>query len=102
MAQKFYVRVHENTQGRVVALCDSNLVGKVHEKNGQALDLIRYGGFYKGEEVSGKEALKKLGSFSSLNIVGKEAVALAIKGGLVDKNQVGEIAGLKHVQVFRI
>jgi len=43
-----------------------------------------------------------LKKFSSINIVGKGAVALAINAKIVGKDSVIKIAGVPHVQVYRI
>lgn len=99
---KFYMKIHKNAQGCVVAVCDEELLGKVFEEKGKALDLKAHAGFYNGGLAGEKGVLERLKSFSSLNIVGRNAVALAIKAKLADKSQVCEIAGVPHVEIYKI
>lgn len=96
------MKTHENKEGRVVAVCDTDLVGKVYEEGAKILDLKAYANFYKGSEVGESEVLEALKSFSSLNFVGRNAVALAIKAKLAGKAQVREIAKVPHIHVYRI
>ncbi len=96
------MKVHENPNGRVVAACDASLMGRSFSEGNAVLDLEGYGSFYKGSKVGGREVLEQLKNFSSLNLVGKDAVALAIGAGLLKKEQVGRIAGVPHAQVYRI
>lgn len=98
--KKFYLKIHENANARVVAVCDRKLHGKVFEKGGQVLDLKKYGAFYKGEEAGENEVREAIKGFSSLNLVGEEASALAVRAGIAHQSQVLEIAGVPQVQVY--
>lgn len=99
---RFYIKVHENPRGRVVAVCDKTLLGKIFREGEQTLDLKKYAAFYKGDEVDEKEVMKKLKKFSSLNLVGRDAVELAIRAGIVLRSQVREVAKVPQVQVYKI
>ncbi len=99
---RFYMKTHRNANGRVVAVCDSRLIGKAYEENGKVLDLKAHAGFYKGEPAGAKDVRKALKNFISLNLVGSEAVALAIGEKIIEKSQVREIAKVPHVQVYKI
>ena len=99
---EFWMKVHENPQGRVVAVCDRSLLGRVFERGNQKLDLMTYAAFYKGVEAGKREVLEEIKNFSSLNIVGSGAVELAIGAGLMEKAQVRKIAGVPQAQVYRI
>ncbi len=84
------------TYRNVVAVADNNLIGnKFYEGNSQ-LDVKE--NFYKGEEKSFDEACEMMKDMkmedSTFNIVGKESVDAAIKSGIINENQVGEISGI--------
>ena len=98
----FYINVHEGQGQRIVAVCDSTLIGKVFEEDGKCLDLERHSAFYKGRKASGKAVLEELKNFSSINIVGENATALAIENGLVEISQVLRIAGVPYAQAYRL
>jgi len=97
-----YMKVHLQDGSTIVALCDSEHLGKILKEGEIVLDLKAYSSFYKGELVSEKEALAALRGADSLNLVGKRSVALAGKLGLVAKGDVRTIGGVPHVQVYRI
>lgn len=99
---KFYMRIHENADGKVVAVCDSGLLGRVFEEGAKVLDLKTYAGFYRGDEAGEGDVVKELKNFSSLNLVGRDTIALAEKEGVLAKGQVREIAKIPHAQVYKV
>jgi len=86
----------------VIAVCDSNLLGKVFEEDQFQLDLKE--SFYKGEEVSEKEAVDMLENMlaedATFNIVGKESVKVALKAGIIKEEGIGKIAGIPFALVL--
>lgn len=78
----------------IVAVCDSELLGKKFEEEKFQLDLT--GTFFKGEEKSEEEIIKIMQLMkkedATFNIVGKESVKTAIKAGIISKEGVKEIA----------
>lgn len=99
---QFYMKVHEGRGGRVVAVCDADLLGNVFSDGKKVLDLMSYSSFYNGKKVSEAEVLEGLKTFTSINIVGKNAVALAVREGIISKSNVAEIMGVPHAQAYRI
>jgi hypothetical protein len=97
-----YLRIHDSGKGRIVAVCDENLIGRVFDDGKACLDLDRYRGFYVGEKAGGKEVREALGKFSSANIVGKESVAVAVSMGLAAEDDVMYIKRTPYIQIYRI
>jgi len=97
-----YLKIHENAKGKVVAACDADLIGKVYEDKCGYLDLDRYKGFYVGERTTDSALKAALGDFGSANLVGKKAVAMARKLGLIDDDDVKYIKGIPYIQLYRI
>ena len=83
-----------------MAVCDKELCGKTLK--GKETEFIVSKGFYNGEPVSIKELRGKLHEFESINIVGNNAVQVALEEGIVSEENVIEIAKIKHVQIFKI
>lgn len=80
-----YIKIHESEEGKIVAACDKELIGKTFDNGKINLDLKTYSNFYKGKEAT-KEGLKKaLKNFFSANLVGKKAVSVALEGGFAQK-----------------
>ena len=59
-------------------------------------------GFYGGEPLSEKELRERLHEFENINLVGNKAVAIAVAEGIVSEENVIDISGVKHVQIFKI
>ena len=97
-----YLKVHEGQKGKVVAVCDRELLGRVFESGGAVLDLALYKDFYKGDLTGEEEVAKALANFWSANLVGEKAVGCALKLGLARKEDVIYIAGVPHLQLYRL
>ena len=91
------VRLHRRQEGGlIVAVCDSDLVGKRFEESGLQLDLT--GQFYRGEERSDEEVGDLLRNADHVNFVGERSVALALREGLIDAVDVRRVAGVPHAE----
>lgn len=91
------VKIHQSHDGKkLIAVCDADLLGKRFTEGNRQLDLT--GQFYRGEPSSEKELRRRLTGAYLLNIVGKEAVAMFILFGLVNKGAIITIAGIPHAQ----
>jgi hypothetical protein len=93
-------KIHSSGQSEVLAVCDKELCGKTLK--GPKADFIVSNGFFSGEEVSLEELRTRLHEFESINIVGNRAVAIAIEEGVASEENVIDISGVKHVQIFKI
>jgi hypothetical protein len=91
------VKVHEAYR-KIIAICDSNLVGKKFEKGNMQIDVKET--FYGGKEMQEKKVLgiieegKK--EDACFNFVGKDAVSVAIKAGIISENAILTIDGIPH------
>ena len=89
------IKLHRSYR-TVVAVCDSDLIGKIFEEEGKQLDLR--GDFFKGEEHSFKEIVKILNlqkkEDSTFNIIGKKSIEAAKEAGLISKEGVMEIKNI--------
>ena len=96
-----YVKVHKSYRN-VVAICDSELLGKRFEEDKFQLDVKE--NFYKGEKLSEKEMISEMKRMSredaTFNIVGEKSVNAAIKAEIISKDTVGEIAGIPFAMVL--
>jgi hypothetical protein len=93
------VKLHKSIEGRtILAVCDSDLVGKCFNEKGLRLDLSS--NFYKGEEMSDERILNFFKVVHIVNLAGEKAVALGIKAGIIDKKHVIKIKGIPHAQAL--
>lgn len=86
----------------VVAICDSELLGKYFEEDKFQLDVKE--SFFKGEETPQQETIKIMQNMSkedaTFNIVGKKSVDTALKAGIISKENIGKIQGVPFALVL--
>ncbi len=97
-----YLKIHETRGGRIVAICDEDLIGKVLQHKETVLDLDKYRDFYVGTKADEKEIENVLKNFSSANIVGKTSVSVAVKLKIVSKEDIVYINRVPHVQIYKL
>lgn len=91
------VKIHDAYR-KIIAICDSGLIGKKFEEGNRQLDLT--GGFFEGDEKT-QEEVKEIIEFgknedATFNIVGKEACRLCKEAELIKDEGIIEIGGV-HV-----
>jgi len=97
-----YLKIHELDGQVVAAACDRDLMGKVLSEGKIRIDLEKFGGFYKGGIASEAQVVEAIKAATSANLVGKKAVGAAIKSGVAKESQVRIVAGVPHLQVYRV
>ena len=97
-----YLKIHETKQGRIVAACDRELIGKVLDDGKIHLDLDRSRSFYMGKPATAEELKEALGNFVSANLVGKNTVNVAIDGGFAQETDVIYINATPHIQIYKM
>lgn len=91
------VKEHITQDGRLIlAVCDSDLLGKKFEEGDRQLDLTSQ--FYKGAEMTEEEVLRMLPKVCSMDIVGKKSIAFAEKYSLIDPARIMYIKKIPHAQ----
>ncbi|OGJ19060.1 hypothetical protein A3K73_01945 [Candidatus Pacearchaeota archaeon RBG_13_36_9] len=89
------LKIH-NSYRNVVAICDSELMGKRFEEEKRQIDLS--GEFFNGEEMSEEQVLAIMKDEktedATFNIVGEKAVELALKAGIIKKEGIIKIQGI--------
>jgi len=80
----------------VVAICDKDLIGKTFSEGDFEIKVSEY--FYGGEEKTKEEVSEIMKESDNLNLIGKESVGLAVKLGIINKENVMMIQGVPHAQ----
>lgn len=87
-----FFKIHKSYR-YVIAICDSELLGKVFEEGKFQLDVKK--SFFEGEKADEKEIIKIIQDMSredaTFNIIGKKSVNAALKAGIIDEDAVGEV-----------
>ncbi len=93
-------KVHIAGGRKMVAVCDSELLGKKFEEKGLQIDLT--GEFYKGEEADGEKLKQMLRNVYLADFVGEKSVAFGIKEGIVKKENAVKVSGVPRAQFFAV
>jgi len=88
----------ETEEGLLVSVCDADLIGESFE-NGE-VSLTVDAEFYDGREASAADVVDSLARCTTANIVGTEAVGLAVEEGFVDEANVLDIGDTRHAQLL--
>jgi hypothetical protein len=95
------IKIHR-TYRDVVAICDSDLIGKRFEEGKFQLDIKE--SFFKGEKKSKEKATKIMQDMSkedaTFNIVGEKSVNTALKAGIITKKGIKKIQGVPFAMVL--
>src|SRR3989338_2218054 len=86
------VKIHDSYR-RVVAICDSDLIGRRFEEGKRQLDLRA--SFYESKKLELEEAVDFIRTQAmedaSFNIVGKESIKASTEAGIITKESVDNI-----------
>lgn len=98
MGGKFCYKVHKTGLDVTLAVCDSDVSGKVLKLGEIDFDVST--DFY-GEETTDEEHIKQLFERAKvINAVGKNAMKLLVNEGLAKEGSALIIEGVPHVQVI--
>src|SRR5688572_1203956 len=97
-ADGFAVKAYQQGLQRLVAACDSELVGTSHKEGKFHLQVPA--AFYDGVRVDEANLGAYLRGATVANLVGRRTVDVAVRLGLVDPAHILTIAGVPHAQVL--
>lgn len=95
------LRERDTAEGRLVSVCDDDCLGETYEEGPMTLTVTEE--FYGGDEAveaTAEEVVAGLHRAQVANIVGSEAVRVAVEAGLVDEETVLDVGGTRHAQLL--
>ena len=96
-----FLKIH-NTYRDVIAICDSDLIGKKFEEDKFQLDVKE--NFFKGEKISEEKLIKIIKASSkedaTFNIIGRKSVNASLKAGIISKESIRKIQGVPFALVL--
>ncbi len=95
-----YLNVRKMGQNVVLAVCDSDLLGKTL-REGKIVFHVK-DEFYNGKKATIEEAIGLIGNSTIVNLVGKNCVEKAILKGYVHPEAVLKIEGVPHAQIVKL
>lgn len=94
------LRERETDDGRLVTVCDADDLGETYENGTASLSVDP--GFYDGDEADPEAVVAALSRATVANLVGREAVALAVEHGFIEEANVLEFEDTRHAQYLRM
>ena len=94
------LRERRTEKGLLVAVCDDDVLGETFEDGPVSLTVNEE--FYGGEEVDEENVVESLARAQVANIVGTEAVDVAVDAGIIDEANVLDVDGTRHAQLVRL
>jgi hypothetical protein len=88
----------DTDEGLLVSVCDPDVLGETFEDGDVSLTVDE--AFYDGPEADEEAVVDSLSRCSVANIVGADAVDLAVEHGFVDEENVLDIDGTRHAQLL--
>lgn len=96
-----FIKIHSSYRD-VVAICDSELIGKKFEHGRAQLDVKE--DFFRGEEKSEREIFEIMKDLekedATFNIIGKKAVNTALRAGIITGDGIKEVSGIPFALVL--
>ncbi|MFH1403631.1 MAG: DUF424 family protein [Candidatus Altiarchaeota archaeon] len=96
----FCVKVHELDGEVVVAACDAEILGKVFSDG--ELEVNVGHGFYGGDRMGVEGLIGEIGSGTIVNVLGNRVVDALVEEGVIGKDSIVELCGLKHAQIVNM
>lgn len=90
----------DTDEGLLVSVCDPNVLGETFEDGQISLTVDEE--FYDGEPVDEGDVVDSLARCSVANLVGTQAVSVAIEHGFVEEANVLDIEDTRHAQLLRL
>lgn len=89
-------RIHVHGNERILAACDEEILGMTFRDDGAKITVSEI--FYGGERIPEEVFVERTRSVTIMNLVGNRVVDVAIEAGIVSRDNVIEIGGVKHAQ----
>ncbi len=90
-----FIKIHKSYRP-VVAICDSNLIGKKFEEGEFQIDVKE--AFFKGDEITKEMAIQMLKKQAledaTFNIIGKESIQASVEAEIIKATEISTIAGI--------
>ena len=92
------IKKHARQGKLVLAICDSDILGKSFSEGDAVLDLKSE--FYKGEKMPEENILKLVRVCYMINAIGKKSTGFLIEKEIISKEDIKEIGGVPYTLVL--
>ncbi len=92
--------MHIGDNNKIFACCDKDLINKELKFNDASIKISE--NFYGSEEITIKNFLENINECTQANIFGKKACSILLDNKLILKEQIIDVSGTPHVQIYKI
>lgn len=97
------VKIHDHPKGKVIAICDENLLDRILDDGKYYIDIKKHKDFYNGSRATPEQVIELLKKdYSSVNVVGKESVEVLINENIISQDDVVYVLDVPIVQIYKI
>ena len=96
----FLLKVHNSPGGKILGICDADLLGGHLEENSLVLDVGRE--FFGGENAGIAEIISAIKGCKTANIIGNGVIDVLIAKGIISKPSVRTVQGIKTAHIYKI
>ncbi|MBU0586510.1 DUF424 family protein, partial [Candidatus Micrarchaeota archaeon] len=97
--KQYFIKIHMQKDKKLIAICDSSIIGKVFKSEGAVLDMKKQKEYFAGELVNGEEVVKELRGAQSAKIIGAKITNLLIDNKMMSWNDVEYVAGIPRATI---
>lgn len=94
------VKIHEDQQRIIIALCDKDIFGRKFEEKNIVLDLSSE--FFNGSEMKTEEIKDLIKKAYIVNAAGKRSIDLLKNLNLIDEKSIILVSNIPTVQVYKL
>ena len=95
-----YMKIHRYSGvSQIVAVCDTELLNTTLTDDDLVIQVNE--AFYGTTQCTDDEVTEAILHASNCNLIGKKAIRLAIKCGILEDNGYMLIAGVPHAQIYK-
>lgn len=98
---RYFMNVIESERGLVLGICDEEVINRRFEEGDLVLDLTS-SFFTEGKERSIKEIIEHINIAYTANIVGNKIIEELILQGILKRENIKKISGIKYAHIYRI
>ncbi|MDN5366700.1 MAG: uncharacterized protein PWQ11_111 [Candidatus Diapherotrites archaeon] len=96
----FRFKLYRTPEATVLAVCDSELLGRVFREGEVVLNVSR--SYYGGEEADAGRLRELLAEADIVSLVGEGCISVAVDMGLAEWRFVKRVEGVPHLNVYRL
>ena len=96
----FFFRLYRTPEAVVLAVCDADLLGKTFREGEVVLHVSE--GYYGGERADDGRVRELLEEADIISLVGEGCIGIAVELGLAEWRFVKRVAGVPHLNIYRL